>query len=271
MQPGGRGHRGPGAERTGADSIPSMADWREYQERVAEFFRAVGMEAETDVAVAGVRTSHDIDVLVKSEHMGIMVTWIVECKRWNRAVPKDKVLTLRSIVDDVGADRGFIMAESGFQSGALEAALLTNVTLTSLAEMKERLRFEVSRVETLRVLGRVDDCRSRYWEMPKEHRIDYGLRPDVTDPSGFSAVRVLDSIEVLVTQTALHGFPVAYDEVLLSLSAHGGARTARPSGRPGEVVFNDPEHLFEMVSDKLFDIENRLKSAELAQIPRGAD
>lgn len=248
-----------------------MADWREYQERVADFFREVGMKAETDVAVAGVRTSHDIDVLVKSEYMGIEITWIVECKRWKRPVSKDKVLTLRSIIDDVGADRGFIMAENGFQSGALEAALLANVTLTSLHEMRERLRFEVSRVEALRVLGRVDDFRSRYWELPKEHRIDHGLRPDVTDPSGFSAIRVLDSIEVLVTQAALHGFPVAYDEVLLALSTHGGARDARPSGRPGEVVFNDPEQLFKIVSEKLADIETKLESAEAALITRRVD
>lgn len=248
-----------------------MTNWREYQEEVAEFFRAAGLGAETEVTVAGVRTSHDIDVLVKSEYMGVEVTWIVECKRWNKAIPKEKVFTLRSIVDDVGADRGFIMAEGGFQSGALEAALLTNVTLTSLDEMKERLRFEISRVEALRALDQVDECRSRYWDMPKEHRIDHGLRPDVTDPSGFSATRVLDSIEVLVTQTALHGFPVAYDELLLSLAAHGSARTARPTGRAGEVVFDDPEPLFKMVSDKLLDIEKKLEVAEFALIPHDPD
>lgn len=116
--------------------------------------------------------------------------------------------------------------------------------------MKERLRFEISRVEALRALDQVDECRSRYWDMPKEHRIDHGLRPDVTDPSGF---------------------PVAYDELLLSLAAHGSARTARPTGRAGEVVFDDPEPLFKMVSDKLLDIEKKLEVAEFALIPHDPD
>jgi hypothetical protein len=39
-----------------------MTPWREYQEDVAAFFRSLGLEAETDVTLQGVRTSHDLDV-----------------------------------------------------------------------------------------------------------------------------------------------------------------------------------------------------------------
>src|SRR5437773_4481852 len=106
-----------------------MSEWVEYQEKVAEFFRYLGLKSETNVVIKGVRASHNVDVVVRSKHAGIPIMWLVECKDWSTRVTKEKVLALRTIVDDTGADRGFIMAESGYQSGALEAARLTNITL----------------------------------------------------------------------------------------------------------------------------------------------
>jgi restriction system protein len=110
-----------------------MTAWRDYQEQTAQFFRDLGLAAETDVTVQGVRTSHDVDVLVRFDHVGFEVTWIVECKLWQTPVTRLHVLALRTIVSETGADRGILMAERGFQSGAVEAADLTNVQLTSLA------------------------------------------------------------------------------------------------------------------------------------------
>ena len=46
------------------------AAWQDYQEEAAAFFRSLGMNAQTDITVQGVRTSHEVDVLVKSA-----VTW----------------------------------------------------------------------------------------------------------------------------------------------------------------------------------------------------
>ena len=54
---------------------------------------------------------------------------------WNRPVPKDRVETLKSIVSETGADRGFLLCERSFQSGAITAARLSNITLTSLEDL----------------------------------------------------------------------------------------------------------------------------------------
>lgn len=97
-----------------------MSAWNRYQEEVASFFRSLGLEAETNATVQGIRTSHDIDVLVCSSHVGFDLIWIVECKHWGKRVSKLHVLALREIVADVGADRGILMAESGFQQGPLK-------------------------------------------------------------------------------------------------------------------------------------------------------
>src|SRR5229473_2440209 len=112
-------------------------NWKEYQEEAAAFFRTLGLEARTDVSLRGVRTNHDVDVLVQSHHIGFDVTWIIECKYWKNPVSKLHVLALREIVTDLGADRGILLSEGGFQSGAIEAATLTNVHVTSLLDVRE--------------------------------------------------------------------------------------------------------------------------------------
>ncbi len=59
-----------------------MKAWKQYQEDAATYFRSLGLNASTDVTVKGVRSNHDIDVLVTSHYVGFDVTWIVECKCW---------------------------------------------------------------------------------------------------------------------------------------------------------------------------------------------
>lgn len=95
----------------------------------------MGLTANTNVTLAGVRTTHDIDVTVTAHFAGVDLLWVVECKQWKRRVTKSHVLALRTIVHETGADRGFMMAEKGYQAGAVEAAASSNITLTSLAEL----------------------------------------------------------------------------------------------------------------------------------------
>lgn len=114
-----------------------MIDWRKHQETTAELFRSLGCSAEVDKLVVGARAKHKIDVWVVFSRFGFQNKWAIECKHWNSNVPKEKVLALRSIVEDVGADRGFIISKSGFQSGAIRAAAYTNITLTSIEDLKQ--------------------------------------------------------------------------------------------------------------------------------------
>jgi restriction system protein len=92
-------------------------DWREYQSAIAAFFQDPGFSANENERVSGVRAGHDIDVLVLSRQFGVVTRWIVEAKHWQTRVTKEKVEALLSIVQDVGADRGFLVAEKGFQPG----------------------------------------------------------------------------------------------------------------------------------------------------------
>ena len=125
----------------------TYGSWREYQEAVAEAFRKLGCRAEVDKTVTGARGLHEIDVYVTFEKFGQECRWIIQCKLWARPVDKSVVQTLQSIVQNVGADRGVIFCENGFQSGAYTAAQHTNVLLQgSLEDFRLTAQLYMSRI-----------------------------------------------------------------------------------------------------------------------------
>ncbi|MET3501341.1 hypothetical protein ABIC45_002953 [Mucilaginibacter rubeus] len=138
-------------------------NWNDYQENVAAFFRSIGATAETNASVNGVRGTHMVDVLIHLKHFGVDVTWIVECKLWKTSVPKEKILTLQQIVQDVGADRGFLMSESGFQSGAIKTATTSNITLSSLRDLQDMAAEELMKMRLKWVSIKLDELTQRHY------------------------------------------------------------------------------------------------------------
>jgi len=183
-----------------------MKDWKKYQEDAAEYFRSLGMTAHTDQAVRGARSSHDVDVLVTSHYLGFDITWIIECKHWKTPVNKLHVLALREIVADVGADRGILLSESGFQSGAIEAANLTNIQVTSIDEISKSAGPSIYAMRLRDLFDRTGICKERYWDISKSERIEFGLRADV-GVSDYSGARVIDMCTDLLTKAFRGVYP----------------------------------------------------------------
>lgn len=236
-----------------------MEAWREYQHEVADFFGSLGLAAQTDVPLEGVRTSHDVDVLVKGRTSGVEFRWVVECKAWKRRISKEKVLALRAIVDDSGADRGFIMAEKGYQRGALEAATKANITLTSLRDMKETLAFEVGLARLRTLEDRVESCRTRYWSLSKAERESNDLHPEAPAP-GYSGGMVLLAVDRTLTQVSRHGYPIRYGRINAAMAGHG-VRWYEDETDP---QVPGPDELFLLLDAELTELERRLIAAETA-------
>lgn len=114
-----------------------MKPWKQYQLDVAHFFSRLGYKAEVEKKVKGIRGEHEVDVYVTGHHLGIDFVWVIECKYWNSTIPKEKTLVLIEIVNDIGADKGFLVSESGFQPGTIRSSRSTNIVLTSLSDLKE--------------------------------------------------------------------------------------------------------------------------------------
>ena len=92
----------------------------------------------------------DIDVYARDATREPTLTIVCECKHWQAAVPKNVVHGFRTVMDEAGANVGFIISANGFQSGALEAANNTNIHLVTWNEFQERFFdrwFETMRVK----------------------------------------------------------------------------------------------------------------------------
>jgi Restriction endonuclease. len=230
--------------------------WQDYQDEAAAFFRSLDLDAKTDITIKGVRTSHDVDVLVKLQHVGFEVTWIVECKHWQEAVTKLHVLALREIVTDVGADRGILLCEAGFQSGAYEAATLTNVRLTSLAELQGTASSEVLSMRLRELYDRIGIARDRYWSIPKRERIEHGLRPAVGQ-DGYSTMQVLDLANEWLTKAFRGAYPLETDR-LAALVLQGCP-----------LQFNSPGDLVATLEPMIREVETKLDTYENQGRDRG--
>ncbi len=147
------------------------ANWREYQEAVAAVFRQLGCNAEVEKTVTGARGQHKIDVYVTFEKFGQECRWVIQCKLWSRPVDRSVVETLHTIVQNIGADRGLVFCESGFQSGALTAAQNTNILLqTPLEDFRRTAHLHTSRIPL--ILQDSDEP-----DAPPVHVFSQGYRP----------------------------------------------------------------------------------------------
>jgi|SRR5699024_3092631 len=77
---------------------------------------------------------HNIDVYYQFELNGITHKVIFECKNWNSKVSKEKVLALKSILEDIPNSVGVMVAPKGYQSGANKFAEHNGIELISGSE-----------------------------------------------------------------------------------------------------------------------------------------
>jgi hypothetical protein len=186
---------------------------------------------------------------VRSHHVGFDVVWIVECKYWNTRVTKLHVLALREIVADLGVDRGILLCEAGFQSGALEAATLTNVYLTSVAVLRGTASAEFTAMRLRELFDRIEACRVRYWDLPKGARIEAGLRPDAGG-GGFSGNIIVELASDLLAKALRGSYPVTLDS-MQGLAVFGEDRQ-----------FASVAEILSVVAPMIVDLEVRLAACE---------
>jgi hypothetical protein len=119
----------------------------------------------------------------------------------------------------LGADRGILLSEAGFQAGAIEAATLTNVQLTSLAQLTQSAKLEIYAMRLREFFDRLETCRERYWNISKEDRIKTGLRSDVGLP-GYSGREMIDYCQDLLSQAMRGRYPIMLENVHVYVYSH---------------------------------------------------
>ncbi|WP_347455273.1 restriction endonuclease [Acinetobacter thermotolerans] len=183
-------------------------EWFNFQERIAEHFRSLGVQAETNKTITGVRTEHDLDVYVTSKYLGTNIKWVIEAKYWQTKIPKEKVLALRTIVDDIGADKGFIISQVGFQSGAIEACQNTNIQLYTFEEFVTLSKSYIQNEILDTYVRRARLLHIRYFSHEKRIRKDYGLRGEIYEVGCFSGAQLLMIVFDILEKAKINKYPI---------------------------------------------------------------
>jgi hypothetical protein len=105
-------------------------EWRAFQDRVADLLRRIpGCRVSVGEYLHGARIGTvQADVVARfrglpTDAFGtrpIEFLVIVECKFWRSKIPQEKIFSLKTIVEDVGASMGILLSDAGVQTGVLD-------------------------------------------------------------------------------------------------------------------------------------------------------
>lgn len=231
-------------------------DWYHYQEKICSHFNSLGARAETNVTVQGTRTNHDIDILVKSKFLGQNILWIIEAKQWNRKVSKLHVLALRTIITDIGADRGFIISDKGFQSGAIEAAKDSNISLITFNEIIKETEHYIQAEILQAYVKRLVLLETRYWSHSKTIRKQYGLRGEIWDiPVNFSGQHLLMTAHFAIDSAVKNEYPINLETYMVE--------------KQGQLIANNFQELTNWLTLNLNYMDEKILKAEISMIKDG--
>jgi restriction system protein len=116
------------------------SDWRDLQDKTAKIYADLGYETTIEKDIQTARGIVNVDVFCTKSYSYLIDINIVECKHWTNPVPKTIVHAFRSVITDSGANTGYIISRSGFQSGAFEAAQNSNIKLLTFDDFQTAFR-----------------------------------------------------------------------------------------------------------------------------------
>jgi hypothetical protein len=108
------------------------------------------LDIEVDKKIESVRGSVNVDVYATTGRIPSALV-ICECKYWSSPVPQSVIHSFRTVVNDVGANYGFVISKNGFQKGAYIAANNSNVILVNWLEFLDYFKEEWIKSMTLKV------------------------------------------------------------------------------------------------------------------------
>lgn len=115
---------------------PQPTDWKDLQSSVAETLKAIGFEVEIEKNIITPRGSVEIDVWAQDNSGNEPITYLIECKNWNKKIPQTVVHSLTTVMHETGANVGYLISKKGIQSGAEGYLQKTNIKALSYSEFE---------------------------------------------------------------------------------------------------------------------------------------
>ena len=118
-----------------------VSDWSAFERTVAELYRLLGAEhVQENVNLAGTQVDIFLEEVTKS---GQTIRTAVECKYYQRRVPKDVVLSFVSVANFLrqtgNIDRAAVVGYQGFTQDAFLVAQAAQIDLISFADLEHRV------------------------------------------------------------------------------------------------------------------------------------
>jgi restriction system protein len=117
-------------------------DWKTLQTEVGRILSECGFSVEIERKIESTRGAVELDVYAEETIRGRRYAIACECKHWKSRIPQTVIHGFRTVVQEIGANVGYIVSLEGFQSGAIAASELTNLQLVTWQEFQ--LLFEES-------------------------------------------------------------------------------------------------------------------------------
>ena len=112
-------------------------------------FQEMGYYTEIQKKVnLGSRGKKEIDVYIRDDRASVNQIMLVECKNWASRVAQGTVHEMHFVMQNSGANTGFIISQMGFQAGAYEAAKDTNIHLLTWEDLQHTFRKQWLRHQT---------------------------------------------------------------------------------------------------------------------------
>lgn len=114
------------------DCIPK--NWKSLQDEVATILKECNFNVETEKVISSIRSNIEIDVFAKEEIEGREYSILCECKYWDTNIPQHVIHSFRTVLNDIGANIGYIISKKSFQKAAYDAVKSTNIKLCSYSD-----------------------------------------------------------------------------------------------------------------------------------------
>ena len=117
------------------------ANWQELQQFVGSILSECGFVTEIEKSIETVRGKISVDIYGERKE-SFESKIICECKNWETPIPQTVIHAFRTVINDSGADHGYIISKVGFQKGAYAAIEKSNVSIISWEEFHEKFKKE---------------------------------------------------------------------------------------------------------------------------------
>ena len=127
---------------------------------------------------------------------------------------------------------------------------MTNVHLTSLADLRGSASAEFTAMRLRELFDRAESCRVRYWGLPKDARIESGLRPGFGGGDTYSGNVVAELATDLLGKALRSSYPFVL-ESMQGFAMFGEDRK-----------FESAKEIITAIEPMIVDLEVRLSACE---------